>query len=82
MDLTRLVDRPHLTQAARRAVRGVRSTRKNLRMEEERLRRRSRRAAVELVRGMGLSLRDAGSLLELSAARVLQLVEEAEAGEP
>jgi hypothetical protein len=70
-----LVERIQLPVRTRKALHACRAKRDRLTKAQAELLEESRRAAVELTRSIGISLRDAGELLGLSQERVRQLLE-------
>lgn len=64
----------HLEAEARNALRSFRAARRRVMKEEERLRLAGERIAEELVEDMGLSIRDAADLLDVSPSWVQRLL--------
>jgi predicted RNase H-like HicB family nuclease len=69
-----LIDDVHLPEDVRAEVDAARSARKRAVDEQARALDTTRRAARDLVDGLGLTVRDAGDLLGLSHQRVQQLL--------
>ena len=69
-----LIERIHLPLGARTAINRSHAARRHAKRERDRAQLATKAAAETLVEEIGLGLRDAGELLEISHQRVQQLV--------